>query len=406
MGNDEKKSSAVQKTAEIAGTVQGAIKTGKALAGSAKGAALGPYGFAALLAWENRKLIGKILAASLLILFLPILYIMMLPTLIFGDLNTETNVLNDNSIISDNIMEAETQINSILTAAHTIVSNQINSSAGNLPEDTVIVIIDNYENEVLYNSSLLISQYCASKEDYEEINISNLSSLISAHKNELFSYTSSSTTVTQEDETEITTVTYTVNYKGQSYFAENVFNLTDEQTVISSEYAYNLAILLGEEYSSNASDNQKRLSPYYIQNPYSGTLESFGSPFPNLDWYGAVTSYFGYRVDPITGEQGSYHSGLDMGFPEGTEIHAVMSGVVLYSIKSTGSYGYYTSIDHGNGIVTLYAHCSKLLVTEGQIVSKGDVIAEVGSTGRSTGNHLHFTVIVDGEYENPLSYIY
>ena len=72
---------------------------------------------------------------------------------------------------------------------------------------------------------------------------------------------------------------------------------------------------------------------------------------------------------------------------------------------STTGYGYHVMIDHGGGFVTLYAHCSKLLVAEGQQVQAGDIIAEVGSTGRSTGNHLHFEVRINGEKQNPRSYL-
>lgn len=78
----------------------------------------------------------------------------------------------------------------------------------------------------------------------------------------------------------------------------------------------------------------------------------------------------------------------------------------VYLVRySTTGYGYHVMIDHGGGFVTLYAHCSKLLVAEGQQVQAGDIIAEVGSTGRSTDNHLHFEVRINGEKQNPRSYL-
>ena len=88
-----------------------------------------------------------------------------------------------------------------------------------------------------------------------------------------------------------------------------------------------------------------------------------------------------------------------------TDIHAVNGGTVLFVRYKTTGYGYHLAIDHGGGKVTLYGHCSKILVTEGQTISQGEVIARVGSTGKSTGSHLHFEVIVDGVPQNPRSYL-
>lgn len=109
-----------------------------------------------------------------------------------------------------------------------------------------------------------------------------------------------------------------------------------------------------------------------------------------------MTSEFGWRKDPFTGK-GAGHTGIDLGMPKGTPIRAALTGTVYLVRYSTTGYGYHVMIDHGGGFVTLYAHCSKLLVAEGQQVQAGDIIAEVGSTGRSTGNHLHFEVRINGE---------
>jgi len=117
-----------------------------------------------------------------------------------------------------------------------------------------------------------------------------------------------------------------------------------------------------------------------------------------------VTSEFGYRENP-TGAGSEGHTGLDMGVPLGTPVRAVKDGRVLFvRYKQTG-YGYHLAIDHGGGLVTLYAHCSEILVTEGQEVKAGDVIAKSGSTGRSTGPHLHLEVIQDGVPQNPRNYL-
>lgn len=129
----------------------------------------------------------------------------------------------------------------------------------------------------------------------------------------------------------------------------------------------------------------------------------FVSPLEN-GWQDKVTSEFGYRENP-TGAGSEGHTGLDMGVPLGTPVRAVKDGRVLFvRYKQTG-YGYHLAIDHGGGLVTLYAHCSEILVTEGQEVKAGDVIAKSGSTGRSTGPHLHLEVIQDGVPQNPRNYL-
>lgn len=116
---------------------------------------------------------------------------------------------------------------------------------------------------------------------------------------------------------------------------------------------------------------------------------------------GIITSRFGNR-ESIR----SYgHTGLDIAAPAGTPIKATADGEVIFSGYS-GGYGYVVKISHGNGIQTYYGHCSKLYVSTGETVEAGDVIAAVGSTGNSTGNHLHFEVRVNGAQVNPQNYLY
>ena len=108
----------------------------------------------------------------------------------------------------------------------------------------------------------------------------------------------------------------------------------------------------------------------------------------------SITSPFGYRTDPITGEV-SFHDGVDIAASEGTAILAAADGVVVTANRTDswgGSFGYYVTIQHDETYETLYAHCSEVLVKAGQEVDQGDIIALVGSTGNSIGNHLHFEV--------------
>ena len=116
-----------------------------------------------------------------------------------------------------------------------------------------------------------------------------------------------------------------------------------------------------------------------------------------------VTSTFGYRVNPVTGVY-AMHSGLDLGADFGEAIYAALDGTVIKATKAS-DYGNYVALDHGDGLVTLYAHCSQLLVGEGDRVSKGQTIALAGSTGRSTGPHLHFEVRVQGVRIDPSYYL-
>lgn len=118
---------------------------------------------------------------------------------------------------------------------------------------------------------------------------------------------------------------------------------------------------------------------------------------------GDITSYFGNRMHPILKKR-KYHSGIDIAAVAGTPIAASDYGVVIFSGRN-GGYGLMITLDHGAGISTVYAHCSSLLVKNGETVSKGQTIAKVGSTGLSTGPHLHFEVRKDGVPVNPLNYI-
>ena len=119
---------------------------------------------------------------------------------------------------------------------------------------------------------------------------------------------------------------------------------------------------------------------------------------------GPITSGFGYRTDPVTGGTG-FHGGIDFGAPCGTPIKAAGTGVIITAGLNSGGYGNMTLINHGNGLSTLYGHQSSIIVTAGQSVAQGQVIGYVGSTGKSTGCHLHFEVRVSGTPVDPTGYL-
>ena len=116
-----------------------------------------------------------------------------------------------------------------------------------------------------------------------------------------------------------------------------------------------------------------------------------------------VTSPYGYRIHPVTGKS-RFHAGIDIGAAYGTSILAANDGVVIVAGYNAGGYGNYVVINHGGGYTTLYAHASSLLVSVGQKVSRGQVIATCGSTGMSTGPHIHFEVQYNGQTTNPMQY--
>lgn len=133
-----------------------------------------------------------------------------------------------------------------------------------------------------------------------------------------------------------------------------------------------------------------------------GNRQAFGNPF-DFSWLGNVSSGYGWRVHPISGEK-SLHRGIDLAVAQGTPILAVQDGRVV-SAGDAGSYGLCVVIEDDKGYQSRYAHCSSLNVSAGQEVKRGDVIAAVGSTGNSTGPHLHLEVMLNGEYLNPYFFV-
>ena len=150
--------------------------------------------------------------------------------------------------------------------------------------------------------------------------------------------------------------------------------------------------------------NAEQVERYNILMATKGNRQYVSNPFGETNWLPYVTSYYGYRVHPISGGK-NFHKGVDIGMAQGTEILAGHDGTVSQAGEA-GDYGLAVVLDgimqDGSTLTTKYAHCSQLLVSAGQEVKKGDVIAKVGSTGNSTGPHLHLEVLVDGEHLNPL----
>lgn len=176
--------------------------------------------------------------------------------------------------------------------------------------------------------------------------------------------------------------------------AAEIYDFTDEQNE-------QLAELMSEEYDSMWAELLNGSGEIILTDSIWHATGQLSWPFQNSN---NITSQFGTRTDPFTGEIRT-HGGVDIAAAESTPILAAADGTV--SIATWGGsddYGYYVKIVHDDTYFTLYAHCSALLVSAGQTVRQGQVIAYVGSTGRSTGPHLHFEVIQNGTRVNPLSY--
>ncbi|MCH5187591.1 MAG: peptidoglycan DD-metalloendopeptidase family protein [Oscillospiraceae bacterium] len=191
------------------------------------------------------------------------------------------------------------------------------------------------------------------------------------------------------------------------YRQEEIELLLEKQQVLidlitadeaTAQKAYAAAEKKYEEEERKAQEEIRRSNISYVGSYKGG---KFAWPAPSGT---RITSPFGYRTHPISGQTGSLHRGIDISTGYGTNIVAGEAGVVTIA-KYNSSYGRYIVINHGNGYTTLYAHNSQLLVSVGQTVSRGQVIAKAGSTGNSTGPHCHFEVSYNGTLQNPLNYL-
>ena len=178
-----------------------------------------------------------------------------------------------------------------------------------------------------------------------------------------------------------------------------------EQKQAELEHDYKIALDREEE--------EKRLNQYIASNGGGLKVDKEGRTWVIPCSYIRISSRFGYRTHPVTGEKQSFHKGVDFSAAckmrkdgtTGSPIYATRSGVVIRARKGTTE-GWFVTIDHGDGFRSVYMHmCCKPFVAEGQTVYAGEVIGCIGTTGRSTGNHLHFGISLNGTYVNPLNYI-
>lgn len=179
---------------------------------------------------------------------------------------------------------------------------------------------------------------------------------------------------------------------------EDDISITQEQLKeLEADLAYQTNLIASLE--KEITEEQKEILK---QNNMDLGYSSDGFAFPAPS-YVAVSSEFGWRTDPFTGLK-AYHNGVDLAAAEGTPIVAAYDGIVGQA-SYNASMGNYIYLEHGDGLRTIYLHASKLYVSKDDVVHKGDVIGAVGTTGRSTGPHLHFSVRLNGEYVSPWNYL-
>lgn len=240
--------SSLSTAANAAGFAKGAIKTGKIVSGAAKGAAAGPYGMLAVGLWENRNLVGRIIIVGCVLFMLPVLFLAMLPSLIFGTdglENASKDTLNNPNVIMENLAVTEGSIEEILREKHDAVIESIHSEADKLGDNCEYSITDDFADSIIYESFMIISQFCASQNDYKEVKLSKLERTLRRNLDKLFSYSVNTSTYVKEDEVtkEISVIThyeYVVEYAGSDYFTNEVFSLTPEQQTLAEDYALNM----------------------------------------------------------------------------------------------------------------------------------------------------------------------
>ena len=238
-------------------SVKAAVKTGKAVSDIAKGAATGGAHGAALAAVKHSKKWIGILVGLLL---LPILIVAMLPVIIFGSLfgtGTDTpSGITDDAVLTQNMVDLNAGISSILSEGLTDVLNRIDANFADSGCDQKEVN-NPYGADVVFNANAFIAMYCASKDtDVESISQSDLESLLNTHLDKLyaFTYQDESREVEGEPDPEtgeattetITVRVYTITYNGESYFSDEIFHLSEEQKALSNDYAQNLSVFLGD----------------------------------------------------------------------------------------------------------------------------------------------------------------
>ena len=268
-----KEKSGLEHVSAAAGAVKGAIKAGKALAGASKGAALGPYGMAAGLAWEGRKVIAKVAIVLVALLLLPVMIVMMLPSMLFGGLGggdtagtaddavwdeaiVEEALINDYSVVTEHYEEACMAVDTVMQNAHADVLAEIQADFAGYGADDTMTLNDPYSASLPHDSTRIICEYSALTDFEKTIKVSDLTKKLTDYSDNFFFYMvveeakTKTTQVQNEDgsyttiQTSYTQVNYTVIYLGDDYITEDIFGLTEEQKALAADFADSLSLYL------------------------------------------------------------------------------------------------------------------------------------------------------------------
>ena len=198
---------------------------------------------------------------------------------------------------------------------------------------------------------------------------------------------------------------YEEDYYADTQYVENDSWYTTKSEVVQEASAGHRRVIALVTYRDDLSTGTDIIKEEITVEAVPKIIEVGTVNPPTYIWpcYGTISSYFGSRSSPTAGAS-TNHKGIDIAVSTGTSVMATSGGTVTVAGWQSG-YGYVVYIDHGNGVVSRYGHLSKILVSVGQTVSQGDVIARSGNTGNSTGPHLHFEIRVNGTAVNPLSYL-
>ena len=269
----QKEKSGLEHTAQAAGAVKGAIKAGKVLAGASKGAAFGPYGMAAGLAWEGRKVIAKVAIVLVALLLLPVMIVMMLPSMLFGGFGggdaaetvddavwdesiVEEALVNDYSVVTEHYEEACTAVDTVMQNAHADVLAEIQADFAGYGANDTMSLNDPYSASLPHDSTRIICEYSALTDFEKTIKVNDLTKKLTDFSDNFFFYMvveeakTKTTYVPNEDgtytatETPYTHVNYTVIYLGDDYITEDVFGLTEEQKTLAADFADSLSLYL------------------------------------------------------------------------------------------------------------------------------------------------------------------
>ena len=228
---------------------------------------------------------------------------------------------------------------------------------------------------------------------HTEFTASGVESEIQALFDEMYTLTLTPDTETRTKQVQST------DAEGNPLYDENGDAVMEDEEYEVSILRVTLTVIPLESLVSGKMDTEQA-EIFAMYRETNGLLQEFSSPL-NLYWYYYVSSYYGYRKNPVTGNE-EFHRGVDIAVPTGTTVYAAHDGMVTAAAYDS-HYGNYVVIEI-DGYTTKYAHMDTLSVSAGQTVEKGTVIGTTGNTGSSTGSHLHIECLYDGEYYNPLFY--